>query len=135
SLWVLIDNVAHAARMDPAAQDLARRILERDLFKLVPCRDRRVNEFLRKQDGYKMIYDAIRPYCPASPEFYLCVDVSRFTMLANQKEEWSYFVDEDRLATPIREHEGIRPLWSESEESVRLFTIREAVAAVAALIG
>jgi uncharacterized protein len=135
SLWVLIDNVAHAERMDPTAQDLARRILERDLFKLVPCAYRRVNEFLRREDGYEKIHNAIRPFCPGPPEFYLWIDVLRFTMLGDRKDEWGYFVGEDRLATPIREHESIRPLWRESEESVRLFTLREAVDAVATLIG
>jgi HD superfamily phosphohydrolase len=135
SLWVLIDNVAHAPRMDATARDLARRVVERDLFKLVPCVDRRVNEFLRREDGYDRLYDAIRPYCPGPPQFYLWVDVSRFTMLSDRREEWAYFVGEDRIATPVREHESIRPLWREDDESVRLFTVPEAVERVAALIG
>jgi HD superfamily phosphohydrolase len=134
SLWVLIDNVANAQHMDPTAQDLARRILERDLLKLVPCPPRKVNEFLRRQEGYDRIYDVIARFCPGPPEFYLLVDVSPFTMLADRMEERAYFVDEDRFATPIRDHEGIRPLWRESEESVRLFTVREAVDSVTALL-
>jgi hypothetical protein len=135
ALAVLIDNVAHADRMDPVAQELAHRILARDLFKMVPVPAYKVNDFLRREDAYQRLHHAVRPYCAGPPEWYLHVDVSHFHMFAEPKEEWGYFIDDDRRAIPAREEESLRPLWRAATESVRLFTVREAVDAVAALVG
>jgi hypothetical protein len=134
ALLVLIDYLAHTEEVDPTIRDLARRIISRDLFKLVPCSSSRISDFLRKDGGEEQIYNIIGKHLP-EPRYYLIKDVSKFSMLSEQKDEWSYFVDSGGIATSMREHEAIRPLWREIDESVRLFAPREVVHAVAKLIG
>ncbi|MGO9200027.1 MAG: hypothetical protein ACLQM8_05745 [Limisphaerales bacterium] len=135
SLWVLMDNVAKIDKMDVTAKDLAQRIVSRDLFKLVPCSSSKVNTFLRKKDGYKKIHEVIEPFCVGKREYYLVEDTMSFDMLSQEARELAYFVDDSRRATPIREHPNLRQHWTETEETVRLFTVAEAVDAVKTLIG
>jgi hypothetical protein len=119
---------------DPTVADLARRIVSRDLFKLVPCSSSKISDFLRKDGGSEQIYAVIGRHF-SEPKYYLVKDVSRFSMLAESENEWAYFVDTKRVAVPMREHEAIRPLWRESHDSVRLFAPREVIDALAKLIG
>lgn len=135
SLWVLMDNVAKMDKMDVTVKDLAQRIVSRDLFKLVPCSSSKVNNFLRKKDGYKQIYEVIEPFCVGKREYYLIEDTMSFKMLSEDPSELAYFVDDTGKATPIREHHNLRQHWAQSEETVRLFTVAEAVDAVKRLIG
>jgi hypothetical protein len=135
SLWVLIEHIAKAPGFDPTARDLAERIIARDLLKVVPCPSARVSEFLREKHGYDRIYKVIAEVCEGEPEFYLLVDTLKFRMLADRPGDWSYFVDAQMRAMPIREHESLRHHWRETEETIRLFTVREAVEGVASLIG
>lgn len=135
SLWILIDNVAKQRGMDPTVRDIGQRILARDLFKMVPCSHEKVNEFLRRHDSRERIYDAIQPYCPGKREYYLIEDTMKFSMLSAHEKAWGYFVDDSRKAIPIREEEPFRHFLGRTDETVRLFTLREAVEAVASLIG
>jgi HD superfamily phosphohydrolase len=134
ALQVLIDYLAHADGIDVTVQDLARRIISRDLFKLVPCPSSRISDFLRKDGGNERIYDVIGQHFP-EPRYYLIKDVLKFRMLSERKEEWGYFVHDQHVATPMREHEVIRPLWRETEDFVRLFAPREVIDKLATLIG
>lgn len=134
SLTVLIDTVSKTKNMDRTVADLGRRILERDLLKVVPCSPQRVRDFLMTPDAFERVYEAIRPYCPGDPRDYLYVDMYSFTMLSRKADELSFFVDENLKATPIRDHESLRSYWTEKEDFIRLFTVREAREAVATLI-
>ena len=135
SLSVLIDYISKMKGIDETVKDLGNRILSRDLFKIVPSSSVRVNEFLRKENGYAKIYNAIQPFCEGKKEFYLVVDTIKFSMFSEKEKEMSYFIDENRQATPMREHVMLRNHWQKPEEYVRLFTIQEAVEAVKKLIG
>jgi hypothetical protein len=135
SLWVLMDNIAKMDKMDITAKDLAQRIVSRDLFKLVPCASKDVNDFLRKKDGYKKIHEAIEPFCVGKREYYLIEDTMSFDMFSDDVHELAYFVDDARKAKPVREHPYFRQHWKDTEQTVRLFTIGEAVDAVKKLIG
>jgi HD superfamily phosphohydrolase len=135
SLWVLIEHIAKAEGIDVTARDLAQRIIGRDLLKVVPCPSAKVSAFLREKRGYERIYNVIAQVCEGEPEYYLLVDTVKFRMLADRPGDWSYFVDGQMRATPIREHESLRLHWRDTEESIRLFTVQEAVEGVAALIG
>lgn len=135
SLWVLLENVSKMQDMDVTAKDLARRIISRDIFKLVPCTPAKVGKFLRKQDGYEQIYKAIEPFCVGKREYYLVEDTLSFDMLCTDTNQIGYFVDDAFLATPIRESPHLRHHWKETEETVRLFTVAEAVDSVRKLIG
>lgn len=134
SLWVLIDYLATEKIEDLTVRDLAQRIVTRDLFKLVPVSPERANEFLRRPDAYDRIHDVIQPYCPGKREYYLIVDSLKFATLSEKPEQWCYFVDENRHATPTKEHEQFREYWKQPHEAVRLFTLREAVDAVGNLM-
>jgi hypothetical protein len=134
SLSILIDNVAKMKDVDDTLQDLAVRILARDLFKIVPCNSRKINNFLRKKDAYPQIHTAIRPYCRGITDYYLYVDTVKFSMFSENDSEFAYFIDDSMKATPVREHELLRVHWQPSEERVRLYTVHEAVESVKALI-
>ncbi len=133
ALQVLVDYLAHTDGFDRTVQDLALRIIARDLFKLVPVSSARVNDFLRKDEGNDQLYTTIGKQF-AEPKYYLIKDVSRFNMLSEPRDEWGFFVDSQGLATPMREHESIRPLWRETEDTVRLFAPREVIDGLRALI-
>ena len=135
SLWVFIENIAKNKDMDYTVQDLGQRILSRDLFKMVPCSHEKINAFLRKPDGHSQIYKEIQPYCPGKEEYYMFVDTVKFSMFSEKNCEMSYFI-KDRQATPIRDHEELKPYGLKQEnEFVRLFTINEAVDSLRKLIG
>jgi len=129
SLWVLADMVK--ANPDPTAADLARRILERDLFKMVQVPSEKICEFFMRRDAHDRMCTLIKPFCPGLSDYYYFVDRLGFRMLSDREENYAYFVDTDAPGTdsaqPIREHSSIRGYWDEARTSVRLFTVREAV--------
>jgi HD superfamily phosphohydrolase len=135
ALWILIQAVSEAKGMDETVHDLGQRILARDLFKIVPCSNEKVREFLLRPDGRDRLCSAIQPFCPGKAEYYLCVDSTTFAMLAERSGKFAYLVDDNRLATPIRDHEALQAYRGRPEEGVRLFTLSEAVAAVVKAIG
>lgn len=134
SLWFLIDHIAKMNNIDTTLQDIAQRIISRDLFKMVPCESRKIKEFLLKSDAYDRIYNVIQPFCPAKKEFYLYVDKLKFSMFSENIDEMSYFIDEQRYAEPIRNHSELRVHWQNNEDRVRIYTLDEAVDAVKKLL-
>lgn len=135
SVSVLIDTIVRTKNMDLIAADLGRRILERDLFKLVPCSQSRLQDFLLDPDGFAKINEAVAPHCgPIDPTYYYHIDKSSFSMLSTSPGEISYFVDDDRRATPVHDHESLRLHTRGKEEHIRLFTLREAVQDVAKIL-
>ena len=135
ALWILIQAVTDAKGMDETVRDLGQRILARDLFKLVPCSNEKVRDVLLKQDGRDRLHNAIQPFCPGKAEYYLCVDSTNFAMLAESPCKSAFLIDDHRLATPIRDCEALQGYRVKPEESVRLFTLSEAVTAVVKAIG
>lgn len=137
SLWALMQSLASATNIDRTANDLARRIIERDLFKLVPCEPRRLSAFMIRDDAYERLRFTVRPYCQGDASYYVYVDNANFDMLCDDESKRAYFVNtesENRLATPIREHERILPHRRSTENLVRLFVPRQALDAVYELI-
>lgn len=92
--------------------------IARDLSKLVPVAPQKVYDYLRQDGGIDRIHEVIGRHFD-EPQYYLIRDFPRFGMLAEKEAEWGYFVDARGEATPIREHEGIRPLWRVTHESAR----------------
>jgi uncharacterized protein len=138
SLSVLIDTVTKAKDADITLCDLGKRILARDLFKLIPCDRERVAEFVSRPDGYSRIYEAIKPYCAGKPEYYLVRDDVPFDMFCRKRDEVGYLVecssDGNRRATPLAQHPDLRS-YASSSRFIRLFTLSEAVDEVRHLIG
>jgi hypothetical protein len=121
--------------MDPTARDLARRIIDRYLFKLVPVPSRRVRDFLLASDSRDRLLAVVQKYAPGDPRYYLIEDRYEFSMLSNKPDSGSYFVDDQGAAVPLHEHEELRHHWGSTEESFRVYTSRQAVAEVAKLMG
>lgn len=138
SLWVLIQQVSESQALDLTAADLARRIVARDLFKLVPCHPDRLHNFILQPNAYERLHGALRAYTRGEPEYYVYVDRSSLEMLSTEEQTWSYFVDGDRdtrEATPIREHERIVQFTRLPESTIRLFAPREAIEDIAKIVG
>lgn len=137
SLWVLIQQLATMGSKDATVADLARRIIERDLFKIVPCTQDNLNAFLQKGDAHDRLHDAVSPFCPGEKEYYIHIDNASFRMFSESPGECAYFVDSDhegRLATPIHDHHQIRDHRRDTQMTVRLFAPREAVHGILKLI-
>jgi uncharacterized protein len=133
SLSVLIDLLTNDGSADPTVRDLGQRILGRDLFKIVPANSQTVAEFISQPEGFEKIYAAIKPFCRGNPRYYLVIDRTSFSMFSKSKMGLSYLVDENGLATPIKEHPKLKQHDKEST-AVRLFTVSEAVDAVRKLL-
>ena len=136
SLSVVIDIMTTIyPGADATLRDLGRRILARDLFKQVPCAPELVAEFVRKPGAYDQIYDAIKPFCPGDPRYYLIVDELDFSMFCRKKEEYAFVIDveHDRTATPLCQDPAFKH-HAISTTQVRLFTIQEGTDAVRSLI-
>jgi HD superfamily phosphohydrolase len=130
SLWSLIQQLSGMGTEDATVADLARRIIERDLFKIVPCGQDRLYEFLQKQDAHQRLHDAVSPFCVGKKEYYVHIDNASFKMFCDSPTEYAYFVDSDsetREASPIRDHHQLRVHWQETQRIIRLFVPREAV--------
>jgi hypothetical protein len=137
SLWVLIQQLASRPKDDVTLADLARRIVSRDLFKIVPCAQGKLEEFIQKHDARDLLYEAVSQFVPGDKSYYVHLDNAVIKMFCEDDAEAAYFVDvddESRPAIPIREHAELRPHWRDPHKLVRLYVPREAVAAVRDLI-
>jgi uncharacterized protein len=135
ALLVLIENIAQSDAKDDIAVDLAKRIVARNLFKWVPVSSDRVGEFLEKKDAREKLYNVIKQFVPGNPEYYLIEDTAKFKMMSDEVEDKAYFVDDDRIAHPAHDHEALRKYRYVGSTTKRLFTVREAVDAVAKIVG
>jgi hypothetical protein len=137
TLWTLIQLIAASTDTDPTATDLARRIIARDLFKLVPCQSERLGDFVLREDAYERLRKVVQPYCQGDASYYVYIDNPNFKMLSDDESQQAYFVDiesSERLATPIRHHESIKKHWTKAESFLRLFVPREAVGSACKLV-
>lgn len=137
SLWVLMQNAVDQRGMDATVKDLGRRILSRDLFKIVPCDSERINEFFMKHDAHEKLHEAVKPFCPAAPQYYVVKDTVKHTVFSERDVERAYFVDRDNkyIATPVNQHPQLQRLAQIQHTEHRLFTLSEAVETVQRLIG
>lgn len=127
ALMVLVESLAQLSRADKTAQDLARRLSARDLFKLVRIESRQVSDFLQTENARSRLYDLIRPHCGGrEAEFYLVEDRTRFDMMAPQASKRVFLVRNGGEAIAAWEHESFASYRSQETESVRLFTLEEA---------
>jgi hypothetical protein len=129
-LWGLIQHLSNKEGVDATLADLARRIIARDLFKVVPCPQPKVEEFIQDAENHRRMQEVVGKFCPGDPKYYIHVDHAPFEMFYADGGERSYFIDlekKDRPATPIRDHPQFRTHYLESERTVRLYVPRETV--------
>lgn len=134
-LWNLIDQLAKSD-VDVTLADLAKRVISRDLFKLVPIPSKDLQEFIERTDGYDKIHTELKKFVPGDSQFYVYRDEAAFSMFSTHSAEQAYFVDngkDDRPATRVQDHPDFRVHWNDSRR-IRLFVPREAVDAIAKLI-
>lgn len=128
-LWTFISELAQSSTADPTARDIAGRIVARDLFKMVPCKERTLDEFLQKPDAYARLWQAVRPFVAGDPKFYVHVDRVEFEWFATREPERAYFVNDEGIADSIG-HEDLQHFPVNERRGVRLYTVREAVPAL-----
>ena len=134
SLWVLLQEVANDSNTDSTLRDLATRIVYRDLFKLVPCNGEKIESFSHRPSWQAEIHDRIRKYCSGDPKYYLVFDPVELRFFSKHEEERSYFVGDNGDAWPIVDDHTLHTQPRVPTKYMRLFTIKEACADVAALI-
>jgi uncharacterized protein len=130
SLSVLVEMVAQSTIRDDTVRDLAVRISARDLFKLVRVSSDRLNKYFRTPQALERMYEAIKPYCPGDPEYYLVLDETEFQMLADKTEQRVCLIGPGHRAAYGLNHPTLDGLHKGKTEGVRVFTVREAVSAV-----
>jgi HD superfamily phosphohydrolase len=134
ALFVLVETIAQSGLRDETARDLARRISSRDLFKIVHVSTKRLNRYFRSARAVERLFDAIRPFCPGDPEYYLVIDETEFEMMSSVADQKVALLDEHGVASFARDHPAFEALARIQTENLRLFTVREAVSAVEAEI-
>ena len=110
AFWALIYELQDMT--DPILSDLARRIIERDLFKLVPCSGSSVQKIIRESKGHDALKDAVKGICPVAgaEECYYQVDDRAYRQFAESPREWAYYIDtsdDRRLAIPVHHREAM----------------------------
>ncbi len=131
ALFVLIEQLAKTA-VDPIVKDLSQRILSRDLFKMVPVSTEEVEQFLINEHSYEKLHQAMKPFCPGDPQYYLVRDDYDFTFFNEARDDngdlegASFLVDSQRKARVLREHNDLR-MHKTGIKAVRLFTLQSCV--------
>ncbi len=135
ALTVLIDNVAQSDIRDSTLRDLALRIRSRDLFKRIPVSTDVLSRYLRTEHAREQLYEAIKPFVPGDPRYYLLHDEAQFSMLASDDAAAASLITDTGEARFLKDHTDFSHYQHEKHEVVRLFTVREAVDAAVLTIG
>ena len=130
SLWGFVEWVVSKKDIDATCVDLGRRILSRDLFKIVPCEKNKVKDFLLQEGGREKIYNAIKPFCSGESQYYLIEDRLSLSLLSSASDKNPYFINSNRTAFPIVDNQEYVYMKSVKEDDFRLYTITEAVKSV-----
>jgi HD superfamily phosphohydrolase len=133
ALWVLIDVVASSDTKDDTLRDLSRRIVARDLFKKIPVSPKKLSEFLLTAHARDRLHEAIKPYCPGEPEYYLIIDQASFSMLSDEESDRLYLINNGK-ATAAVDHPLFANFRHLNSANVRAYTVREAVPIVSQII-
>jgi HD superfamily phosphohydrolase len=134
TLSVLVESVAQSGVRDPIVRDLARRISARDLFKTVRVTSERLNKYFRTAHALERLHEAIKPYVPGEPEYFLVLDETEFQMMASVPAQKVCLIHGDNRARYATEHPSFEALRNVTSENVRIFTVREAIDDVEAVI-
>src|ERR1051325_2169957 len=127
ALSVLVESVTQSAVRDVTVRDLAKRISARDLFKNVRVSSDRLNKSFRTPHALERLYEAIKPYVPGDPEYYLVLDETEFQMMADARSQKACLIRGDNSAYYATEHPSFEALRMVKFENVRIFTVREAI--------
>jgi HD superfamily phosphohydrolase len=133
ALSVLIENIAQSNIRDVTARDLARRISARDLFKIVHVTTEQIEKYFRSGHTLERLHEAIKPYCPGDPAYYFIMDETEFEMMSEEDAQKVCLLRNDGTAMFATQHPAFASFQIKTA-LVRMFTLREAVPAVEAVI-
>jgi|ERR1043165_7184733 HD superfamily phosphohydrolase len=134
SIWTLIEAIANQQSNDDTLMSLANSLLKRELFKMVPCDPDQIKKFLQTHDKSE-IYETIEKYCnKGEGRFFLIHDFKQHKALSQNAMEASYFLNDDKVAEPLKDYLLFNNDYFKTLEVNRLFTINEAVHDVKKLI-
>ena len=133
-IHLVIESVISSDIKDDTLKDLARRISERDLFKVVPVVEDRLDDFIRDSHWREKLCKAIEPYARGDSEYYFILDSRSFNMMAKNNPEKVFLIDKDHRAESAAETHSFSSYRDYKERISRIFTVREAVPAVKKLI-
>lgn len=123
-VWTLIQAIADGKKIDSTVSELSNCLLNRVLFKAVPCKADKINRFLIDKEAHNRIKETLKKVFPQKKIEYYYQIVSCPTSLINEKSaEQGYFVDSSdpaRRASPLRDHPLLRT-WVNQTPQVYLF--------------
>lgn len=124
-LWAFVGDMAKDDGADPVARDLARRLLSRDLFKVVPVDSERLSEHIGRH-GRDRIIATVARYVGSEAQYYVHFDRVDFKWFVDEGPTQTYFVDEGK-ASPIRHDDELMHFPQKARSYLRLYSVREAV--------
>jgi HD superfamily phosphohydrolase len=138
ALWRLVMRSASQVD-DPTASDLARKILNRELLKLVPVTEAHLSGFLHAADWKARVAAVVSHYVPGDPAFYVYSDRQEHSVWSGDPGRQAYLIKSNTgglgRAQRAQDHPDLSSLGSGwNHETRRLFVPQEAVPAVHDLI-
>jgi hypothetical protein len=133
-IHLVVEAVLRSDIKDETVRDLARRIAERDLFKIVPVPEEALQNFTNDPHWREKLCDVIKPHTRGDPEFYFHLDSRRFRLMSNHDVEKVYLIDSDRSAGPAADHPAFHEYRDYRARTISLYTRREAVPYVTKLV-
>ena len=135
SVFVLIDIVAEGGFRDDTAQDLARRLQARDLFKQVSVPSERIQDFLGSANAAEKLHEAVKPFVPGHGRDYVLLDQTRFSMMSRNAKHQAMLVDAQGRATKAIDHQSFSAYRDpEEKREWRLFTVAPAIEALTRVV-
>lgn len=129
----LISHIAESVGEDPTLTDLAQRLVRRKLFKIVRCDDRQVDSLVEQTNLTQLLTRLGNALPGKDASFYYKVERSPMSLFSDDEAGYSYFLDSNREASPIRDHHLLRA-WTDQPARRFLFVPEEARKSVEALL-
>jgi HD superfamily phosphohydrolase len=131
----VVDEISHSDIKDVTIKDLARRITERDLFKIVPIKDDSLASFLTDSHWREKLCEVIQPYVAGDSEFYFILDSRDFRMMSKSEKEKIFFINSsNHQAEAAADHPAFSGYRDYTAKTQSIFTVREAISAVKSLV-
>ncbi|MHB8355467.1 MAG: HD domain-containing protein [Vulcanimicrobiaceae bacterium] len=135
-LWTMIGELVNT-KVDKTLADLAQRIVNRDLFKAVPCDSETVKTFFNDENNTERLRAAVAAFTTGEPAFYYSHTITEIRLLKKEPEKRAFFVDissKDRKATVATETPTFSVHVAPTTEQHWLFVPAEAREAVTKLV-
>jgi len=133
-IHLAIEMVALSDVKDETVRDLARRVRERDLFKMVPVSEQALDKFITDGNWQKKLCETIKPYARGDSEYYFHLDTRRFRVMSKKPREKVFLTKPNRDAEPAMDHPAFAPYRDEEDHLKSIYTVHEAVDAVRKLV-